>query len=296
MIRNQANLKTLGTSFSALFLEGLGMAAPQWEEVATVVPSTTGQNEYGWLTEIEGMREWVGDRQIADISSASYAIKNRKFERTIDVKGDDIDDDNVGLYSFRFRNLGRVAAAHPNELVFAALKAGFATNCWDGQFFFDTDHPVLDATGAATTYANTDGGAGQPWFLFDSSQITKPILFQKRKDYSFKQMTNIEDEAVFMRDSYRYGVDARVNVGYGFPQVCWGSKQALTPANYKTAREALVGMKGDYGRPLGIIPDTLIVGATGESAGRQIVNSEYGAAGVTNEWKGTAKLVVVPWL
>ena len=296
MIRNNANLRTLGTSFSALFSAGLGMAAPQWDEVATTVPSNTGQNEYGWLGEIEGMREWVGDRQLKDMSTSSYVIKNRKFETTIEVKGDDIDDDNVGIYSFRFRNLGRAAAAHPNELVFGALKAGFNTNCYDGQFFFDTDHPRLDAAGNPTTYANTDGGAGQPWFLFDSKQITKPIIFQKRKDYSFKAMDSLEDEGVFMRDSYRYGVDARVNVGYGFPQVVWGSKQALNAANYEIAREALIGMKGDYDRPLGIMPDTLVVGATNEAEARTVLSVALVNGGDSNKWYNSAKLVVVPWL
>jgi phage major head subunit gpT-like protein len=296
MIRNQANLRTLGISFSALFTNGLGMAAPQYERVSTMVPSTTSQNEYGWLREIEGMREWVGDRHLSDLASAGYTIRNRKFERTIEVKGDDIDDDNVGVYSMRFRNLGRAAGAHPNTLVFDALKAGFATNCWDGQNYFDTDHPITAADGSETTYANTDGGAGQPWFLIDTNQITMPVIFQKRKDYMFKAMDRMDDEAVFMRDAYRYGVDARVNVGYGLPQVSWGSKQALDVAHYETARAAMVGMKGDQGRPLGIMPNLLVVGATNESAGRKIVQSQLVNGGESNPWAGTAELLVVPWL
>lgn len=296
MIRNRANLLTMGTAFSALFAGGLKLAEPQYTDVAMVVPSSTGQNEYGWLNEMPGMREWVGDRVLNDISTSGYQIKNKKFEQTIEVKGDDIDDDNVGIYSPMFTAMGRVTASHPNELVFAALKAGFATNCYDGQYFFDTDHPALDAAGNPTTRANTDGGAGANWFLFDSKQATKPIIFQKRKDYTFTPMDSMTDEAVFMRDSFRYGVDARVNVGYGFWQFCWGSKQPLTAANYAIARAALYGMKGDYDRPLGVMPDTLVVPPSLESAARKLLNSEYAAGGETNEWKDTAKLIVVPWL
>lgn len=296
MIRNTANLKTLGTSFSALFANGLGLAPAQYTEVAMVVPSSTSQNEYGWLNEMPGMREWVGDRVLNDISTAGYAIKNRKFEQTIEVKGDDIDDDNLGIYNPMFTAMGRVTASHPNELVFAALKAGFASNCYDGQFYFDNDHPSLDAAGNPVTRANTDGGAGANWFLFDSKQATKPIIFQKRKDYTFAAMDSMTDEAVFMRDSYRYGVDARVNVGYGFWQFCWGSKQDLTAANYGIARAALSGMKGDYDRPLGIMPDTLVVPPSLESKARKLLNSEYAGGGETNEWKDTAKLIVSPWL
>jgi len=180
--------------------------------------------------------------------------------------------------------------------VFQALKDGFSTNCYDGQFFFDTDHPVIQADGSIGSVANTDGGAGTPWFLFDSKQVTKPIIFQKRKDYTFRSMQNPEDEAVFMRDSFRFGIDARVNVGYGFWQFAWGSKQALAADTYATARAALMNMKGDGGRPLGVMPDTLIVPPSLESAARKLLNSEYGVGGITNEWKDTAKLVVAPWL
>ena len=55
-------------------------------------------------------------------------------------------------------------------------------------------------------------------------------------------------------------------------------------------------MKGDYGRPLGIKPNLLVVPPALESAGRKILNSENASGGETNEWKGTAELLVVPWL
>ena len=54
--------------------------------------------------------------------------------------------------------------------------------------------------------------------------------------------------------------------------------------------------KGDGGRPLGVMPDTLVVPPSLESAGLQILNSEYGTGGVSNEWRGTAKLIVTPWV
>jgi len=93
-----------------------------------------------------------------------------------------------------------------------------------------------------------------------------------------------------------YGADLRCNVGYGFPQMAWGSRQTLNAANYAIARAAIQNMKGDGGRPLGLVPNLLVVPPSLESAGRQILNSEYGTGGITNEWKGTAELLVVPWL
>jgi phage major head subunit gpT-like protein len=298
MLRNSTSLTTLGIGFNAAFQGGLSQATPQRDRVATRVPSSTSENEYGWLGQLPNVREWIGDRVVHGLEAHDYTIKNRKFELTIGVKGDDIDDDNIGIYGPMFTEMGRSVDSHYEQLVWALLKAGFDTPCYDGQNFFDTDHPVLAADGVTvTSVANTDGGAGAPWFLIDDSRALKPILLQIRKEMSqLKSKDKPTDDNVFDRDEYKYGVDGRHNVGFGFWQFAWGSKQTLDAAHYATARAALMGMKGDHGRPLGIMPRILVVGPSLESAGRKLLNSEYGAGGETNEWKGTAELVVVPWL
>ena len=167
MLINSDNLKTLGTGFQAAFKRGLGQAAAQRSLVATPVPSSTKSEEYGWLGKMPNMREWLGDRVIQNIKTHDYTIKNRDWELTLGVDRNDIEDDNVGVYTPLFEEMGRSVEAHPEQLVFELLKAGFTTPCYDGQFFFDTDHPVLDAAGAEISVANTDGGVGTPWFLID---------------------------------------------------------------------------------------------------------------------------------
>lgn len=296
MLINGTTLKSLGVGFSAAYQRGLGRAPSQRNLIATTVPSSTKENEYGWLGKFPKMREWLGDRVINQMSGTGYAIKNKPFEVTIEVDRDDIEDDNIGFYAPLFEEMGLSTETHPDELVWPLLKAGFTTNCYDGQYFFDTDHPVLDENGQIVSVANTDGGAGTPWFLIDDTRALKPIIFQERKKPQFIAKDNPEDENVFMRKKFLYGVDARYNVGYGFWQYAWGSRQALNAANYATARAALSGMKGDYGRPLGIRPTLLVVPPALESAALKIVNNELGANGETNEWKGTAKVEVVPWL
>lgn len=299
MIINQGNLSRLYTGFKTSFAEGLGMAKSMYERVATVVPSSTREEKYGWLGKVPRFRKWIGDRVIHNIKAHDYSIKNEPYENTIGVDRDDIDDDQYGVYGPLFREMGYATAAHPDELVWGLLKAGFDASrglCYDGQFFFDTDHPVIDENGDTISVANTDGGAGEPWFLIDTNRPLKPIIFQRRKNYDFQAMNSPDDTNVFMRKEFIYGVDARVNVGFGFWQFAWGSKQTLDAANYAIARAALSGMKGDYGRPLGLMPNLMVVGPSQESAARKLLNSEYGTGGVTNEWKGTAELLVVPWL
>ena len=127
--------------------------------------------------------------------------------------------------------------------------------------------------------------------------MIKPILLQVRRDFDqLVAKDKVTDDNVFDRNEFIYGVDARMNVGYGFWQQAFGSKQALNAAAYADARAKMASFKGDYGRPLGIMPNLLVVPPELESAGRKILNSELAAGGETNEWKGTAELLVVPWL
>lgn len=296
MIVTSGNLRTLGVGFNAAFKMGLGMATPMRSIVSTRVPSTTGKEEYGWLGKFPGMREWIGDRQLNNLRTHDYAIKNRDWEDTVTVDRNDIEDDNLGIYGPMFQEMGIATEQHPDELVFGLLKAGFSTPCYDGQFFFDTDHPVLDENGVEQSVANTDGGSGTPWFLIDDSRALKPVIFQDRKKPQFVSKDKVDDDNVFMRKQFIYGVDARYNVGFGFWQLAWGSKQTLNAANYAAARAAMMEMKGDFGRRLGVRPRVLVVPPRLESAGLKLLNNELGANGETNEWKGTARLEVVEWL
>jgi phage major head subunit gpT-like protein len=296
MIINSAALAAARVGFQTSFQRGLGMTTSLQSRIATPVPSSAKIENYGWLGKMPNVREWVGDRLVQNLSEAKYSIVNKPYELTLGVDRDDFEDDTLGIYAPLFETMGESTASHEDRLVFGLLKAGFATNCFDDQFFFDTDHPVLDENGNPTVYANTDGGAGTPWFLLCTNKPLKPIILQKRKNWEFVARDNPNDSNVFAKKEFQYGSDARMNVGFGFPQMSWGSKQTLNAANYSIARAALGGMKADHGRPLGLVPNLLVVPPALESAGRKILNSEYAAGGETNEWKGTAELLVVPWL
>ena len=296
MLVNGANISTLGLGFSTLFTGGLGQAPSQYLAITTVVPASTKKQQYAWLGKIPNVREWLGPRAVQNLMASDYSITEKALELTLAVDRDDIETDNIGIYTPLFTEMGMAAGAQWDVMAFAQLASGFATNCYDGQRFFDTDHPVLDAGGTVTSVVNTDGGAGTPWFLLDTSRALKPILLQKRKDFQFVAQDKDTDQNVFMNREFIYGADARANTGFGFWQMAWGSRQTLNAANYAIARAGLGGMKGDYGRPLGFSGKLLVVPAALESAGRKILNSELGTAGETNEWKGTAELMVCPWL
>ena len=168
---NRASLEALFTGYQANFQQGfnsLGDAATAYQALVTEVPSTHAQEVYPWLKQLPRMREWLGDRVIHGIGSAAFSIKNRKFENTVSVSRDAIEDDSYGLYGPLMQELGRTSAEHPNLLVVEVLEGN--PLCYDGQYLFDTDHPVLDASGAEQSVANAIGGAGAAWYVLDLSR------------------------------------------------------------------------------------------------------------------------------
>jgi len=299
MILNATNFRSLYISYSAAFTNGLGMAASTYERIAMRVPSTTRTQEYGWLGQMPRVREWIGERVIQGLNTYGYSIRNRPFELTIGVDREDIEDDNIGIYTPLFTEMGRATATFPDELVWPLLSAGFVTACYDGQYFFDTDHPVLDANGQIVSVSNFGGGSGPAWYLLDQSRGYKPMIWQDRKGFEFVRMDAPTDEVVFDRKQYRYGVDGRCNAGFGFWQIAYASKQPLDSVGYAAARSAMSSQRGDYGRPLGLLAGAkplLVVPPSMEFQARTLINAERDTAGATNVWRDTAEILMTPWI
>jgi len=78
MVVNQASLRGLEVGYSTAFNKSFDTAQPNYQKVATVVPSSTKEQNYNWLGQIPTMKEWIGEREIQAISAHDYLIENTK--------------------------------------------------------------------------------------------------------------------------------------------------------------------------------------------------------------------------
>ena len=239
MALDRGTLTTLFTSFNRTFQNAFGGVESTYTRIATVVNSTTREEEYGWLKDLQDIREWIGDRVVHELAIDGYRIKNRPWEFTVGVDRYDIQDDRVGTYTPLFAEMGQKAAEHPDKLVYGLLADGFTQTGFDGKPFFSDSHTVLDKNGKAKAVSNTQGGTGDPWFLLDTRRMIKPLIYQHRQDFEFTRMDAPVDEVVFSQRRYRYGIDGRSNVGFGFWQLAFASKEPLTIAAYKDLRRRM---------------------------------------------------------
>ncbi|USE78068.1 Mu-like prophage major head subunit gpT family protein [Cupriavidus gilardii] len=296
LVVNRGNLQALFQGYKVLFQKAFEGVPSDWDKIAMRVPSTTSKEVYPWLGQTTRFREWIGDRVLQNLMVHDFTIKNKPWENTITIDRDEIEDDTYNVYGPMISQLGQDAKQHPDELVFGLLASGFANPCYDGQYFFDTDHPVLGADGKTASVSNFQGGTGTAWYLLDTSKMVKPLIYQVRKDYKFVAMDQETDEQVFTSKKFRYGVDARSNVGFGLWQLAYASKEELTAETYGAARAKLMEMKGDNGKPLGVRPSLLVVPPSLEGKALEILQAEKNANGATNIYRNTAQLLNTPWL
>lgn len=113
--------------------------------VSNLFQSNQESETYKWLGMSPQMREWIGGRQAKGFRSDGVTITNKTYEATLEVLLDEIRRDKTGQVMVRVRELAQRTNSHWAKLLSELLIAGEATACYDGQFFFDTDHSEDDS-------------------------------------------------------------------------------------------------------------------------------------------------------
>jgi len=121
-------------------------------DLSTRIPSTKDKESYKWLGSIPKMREWGTGRLARGVRTESYDVENLKYESTLEIDRDEIDDDQTGQIRIRVQELAVRAATHKDYLISQLLINGATTgyNAYDGVTFFNATH----ASGASGNQAN----------------------------------------------------------------------------------------------------------------------------------------------
>ena len=147
MLINKSNLEEIFRNLKTTFHKAFeAESALTWPKIAMLVPSGSKQNDYKWLSRFPRMRKWMGDKTVKALEGFGYTLVNDDWEATVEVNRNDIEDDNLGIYAPQAQMAGWSARQLPDEIVTDLVNGGFANRCYDGQYFFDTDHEVAGAS------------------------------------------------------------------------------------------------------------------------------------------------------
>lgn len=163
-IANTANLEAARVGFHAAFLEQLGLVdRNELDDMFLKVQTQAGVEEWNWLGDVPDLREWKGDRVLAELQAFKLRLTNKDFASGIRIHQNEISDDKLGLVRPKINQLAAKARSFWRRQMVKLLINGFAGNAYpevgnglapDGLFFFSTSRAsgsnkltsALDAT------------------------------------------------------------------------------------------------------------------------------------------------------
>lgn len=138
--------KITTSGVKGMILARLDTGPAAWvTELAMRVTSDQASEDYGWLGAAPALREFIAGRQPAELKENSFTISNKDYEGSIKVKSKDMRRDKLGMIEIRTNQLADRALDHPAKLLSTLIIDGESTVCYDGQYYFDTDHAEGDS-------------------------------------------------------------------------------------------------------------------------------------------------------
>lgn len=110
------------------------------DAVSNYFGSDQASETYPWLGMPPALREWIGGRNAKGFSTKAVEIKNKHFEATIEIDLKDLRRDKTGQIKARLAEFAQRGQSHFASLLSTLIINGPSTVCYDGQYFFDTDH------------------------------------------------------------------------------------------------------------------------------------------------------------
>jgi phage major head subunit gpT-like protein len=191
---NRGNMDSMFTGFNQQFKAAFALGSVDYRQFSMEIPVGTSIIEFPFLEQFSGMREWIGPRQIKNVSSKKLAVVQRKFEDTVGIPVESVEDDQYGLYGPIVGQMGVNAGNLWGQLSFEALCANGA---WlDGAAFFlttrkygkNTINNTTTSALTATTYGAARlammsyvGHGGRPLNVMPNLLIVGPKLEQTAK-------------------------------------------------------------------------------------------------------------------
>ena len=150
--------------------------------VSNLFESNQESETYKFLGLSPAMREFIGGRHAKGFRENGIIIENKKYKGKVEVMLDEIRRDKTDQVMMRVRELAQRTNAHWAKLLSTLLIGGEAATCYDGQYFFDTDH----AEGDSGTQSNDIGASATSATAPTAGEMEAAIMGSIEQILSFK--------------------------------------------------------------------------------------------------------------
>jgi phage major head subunit gpT-like protein len=155
------------------------LTGQSWLDLISMEFDSNQESEtYKWLGQVPAMKEWLGGRNAKSFSDNGITIVNKLFEGTLQVTLDEIRRDKTGQVNIRIAELAQRALSHWNKLLSTLITNGTGATsglCYDGQYFFDSDHSEGNSGTQKNLLTNSEVAA------LDVTTATAPTAIEAAK-------------------------------------------------------------------------------------------------------------------
>lgn len=175
--------KITARQVNGLILASLDAGSNGWvDQLAMRTSSDSAAEEYAWLGNVPAMQEFIANRTEKELREFSFTISNKDYEITLPLKKKDLRRDKLGVIQTRVNQLTTRALDHPAKLLSTLVMNGESSTCYDGQFFFDTDH----VEGDSGTQSNDIGASASTATAPTATEMGNAIMKGIQNMYGFK--------------------------------------------------------------------------------------------------------------
>ena len=112
--------------------------------------SDQDSEDYAWIGQVPQMNERQGEKKFSQLRKTPWTVRNVEYQAGIAIPKKDILYDKTQQVRVRVNELADRGQSHWAKLVSLLAIGGESGVCYDGQYFFDTDH----SEGSSGTQSN----------------------------------------------------------------------------------------------------------------------------------------------
>jgi hypothetical protein len=118
-----------------------------WVDAIATVPLESDQDseDYNWLGQVPQMSEKRGEKKFSQLRETPWNVKNVEYQTGIKIPGKHVLYDKTDQVRMRVNELAARGQAHWVSLIAPLIIAGESAVCYDGQYYYDTDHSEGDS-------------------------------------------------------------------------------------------------------------------------------------------------------
>lgn len=149
------SLRDLRVALNMLFTGARAKTPSVYQDFASRTTASTKTVSFPSHAATRRLRRWDGERKVINGKAYDYRVTAEKFELTMGIPVEEIEDDNIGAYNHLVMDMGEQTGLLPDDLVFEALLAGESELAFDGKAFFANDHALKSGQSIDNLFAST---------------------------------------------------------------------------------------------------------------------------------------------